>query len=93
MGSESLTDTGVLPHEQGLTGGICTNGVNDLCPICEEGNLQEHVEDNEVEYKGVKGRVPFYLSVCSECGSEQGSSAQVLQNKRSMMAFRKEVDG
>lgn len=69
------------------------NAVNQSCPVCEEGVLEERVDSNEVEYKGVSGRIPQHFSVCTECGSEQGTADQVLANKRAMMAFRKEVDG
>ncbi|MYL28155.1 MULTISPECIES: type II toxin-antitoxin system MqsA family antitoxin [Halomonadaceae] len=69
------------------------NGINETCPVCEEGVLQEQVEANEVEYKGIKGQLPLHYAVCTECGSEQAGAAHALRNKRSMMAFRKEVDG
>lgn len=64
-----------------------------LCPICEEGYLHEHIEQEEVEYNGQKGITPLYYSECDACGSEQANAVQIRDNKRAMIAFKKQVDG
>lgn len=64
-----------------------------LCPICEAGPLVPETAENEVTYKGHTRTLPLLMSVCQACGSEQASGQQVRDNKRAMLAFRKEVDG
>lgn len=64
-----------------------------LCPICEAGTLTPQVAENEVTYKGHTRTLPLLMSVCQACGSEQASAQQSRDNKRAMLAFRKEVDG
>lgn len=64
-----------------------------LCPICAEGHLNPQVEKNLVEYNGVSKELDLHLSICDGCGSETALSAQTRQNKRLMVAFKKEVDG
>jgi HTH-type transcriptional regulator/antitoxin MqsA len=63
------------------------------CPVCGEGVLQPHVGKNAVEYKGVHQEIDLHFSVCDACGSEQADPAQLRENKRAMVAFKKEVDG
>ena len=41
------------------------------CPICGEGTPVVHVEDNVVEYAGVRSAIPSRYQVCTACGSEQ----------------------
>ncbi len=65
----------------------------NLCPICEAGELHEHIEPIEVEYRGHTALLDSRYSVCDACGSEQASAAQTRQNKRATIAFRKTVDG
>lgn len=64
-----------------------------LCPICEAGTLTPQIAENEVTYKGHTRSLPLLMSVCQACGSEQASAQQTRDNKRTMLAFRKEVDG
>ena len=47
----------------------------------------------ETKYKGVTEFTPLLFSVCSACGSEQADAEQVRVNKRTMIAFKKKVDG
>ncbi len=63
------------------------------CPICEEGQVNETSRKRHVEYKGYKGSVPLYFSICDTCGSEQGDAAQSRRNKQAMQAFKKQADG
>ena len=64
-----------------------------VCPICEEGVLMIREGSNETAYKGVQGSVRFFYEECDACGSEQADASLSLKNKRSMIAFRKQVDG
>jgi HTH-type transcriptional regulator/antitoxin MqsA len=64
-----------------------------LCSICEAGPLVPETVENEVTYKGRTRSLPLLMSVCQDCGSEQASAQQARDNKRAMLAFRKEVDG
>ena len=64
-----------------------------LCPICGEGMLVLHVEEDAVAYKGVTRTVPSQYKVCTACGSEQADMDDLRVNKRAMQAFKKEVDG
>lgn len=63
------------------------------CPICEAGPLVAQTAENEVTYQGLTRTLPLLMSVCVTCGSEQASGQQARDNKRAMLAFRKEVDG
>jgi HTH-type transcriptional regulator/antitoxin MqsA len=64
-----------------------------ICPVCGEGHLHPQVGENKVEYKGQKRALVTYYSTCGVCGSEQACAQQVRDNKRVMLAFKKEVDG
>ena len=63
------------------------------CPICEEGNLSEKVSKEKVDYKGRTAELDLHFSVCDSYGSEQADAEQVRMNKRSMVRFKKMVDG
>lgn len=63
------------------------------CPICEEGTLEVRVGANEVEYKGQSKTLSLHYGECDCCGSEQASSADLRNNKRLMIEFKKQVDG
>jgi len=47
----------------------------------------------DVEYHGVSRAIESHYSVCDCCGSEQAGPAELRANKRTMVAFKKEVDG
>lgn len=64
-----------------------------LCSICEAGTLVPQTAENEVTYKGHARTLPLLISVCEACGSEQTTAQQARDNKRAMLAFRKEIDG
>ena len=64
-----------------------------ICQICGEGRLEELIDKNTVEYKKHTTELNSYYSVCDSCGCEQASATQMRQNKRAMLAFKKEVDG
>lgn len=63
------------------------------CPICENGNLSSRIGKNTVNYKGQTAELDVHFSVCDFCGSEQSDAAQVRDNKRAMLAFKKRVEG
>lgn len=65
----------------------------EICPICGEGHLKQLVDKNPVEYKGHTTELNSYYSICDACGCEQASASQLRNNKRAMLAFKKEVDG
>ena len=65
----------------------------NICPICEEGQLHPQIGSNSVEYRGQQTSLNTHFSVCDACGSEQAGAAELRQNKRSMVEFRKKVDG
>lgn len=65
----------------------------ELCPICGEGHLQTQVGKNSVEYKGQTADLDLHYSLCDACGSEQSNAGQLRANKRTMVAFKKQVDG
>lgn len=64
-----------------------------LCPLCEEGYLHEHSEKVEVEYHGKIAQLDSHYALCDVCGAEQATADQVRRNKRTMIAFKKAVDG
>lgn len=63
------------------------------CPICEMGQLHRQHEQVEVEFMGQRTTLPSHYSVCNTCGSEQATSADLRDNKRQTIAFRKAVMG
>ena len=69
------------------------NTSSDLCPICGEGKLAPALHKNVVKYNGSTAELDLHLSVCDSCGSEQSSAVQLRNNRRTMIAFQKEVDG
>lgn len=64
-----------------------------VCPLCAEGHLHEQIGKNKLEYKGQTAELDLHYHLCNVCGGEQSDAAQLRQNKRAMMAFRKRVDG
>lgn len=65
----------------------------NICPLCAEGHLHARIEKNQMEYKGQTAELDLHYSVCDDCGSEQSDADQLRANKRTGMAFRKQVDG
>ena len=63
------------------------------CPICGEGHVTDRVNQMETEYKGQKGQVASHYQLCDACGSDFAGAAEMRANKRTMVAFRKQVDG
>jgi HTH-type transcriptional regulator/antitoxin MqsA len=65
----------------------------ELCSICGEGHVTNHVDQLESEYKGNTALVPMHYKTCDVCGSDFAGSDESRLNKRAMLAFRKSVDG
>ena len=65
----------------------------EICPICGEGHLTDHVDQVEAEYNGHTGKVPLHYQLCDVCMSDSAGAVQMRANKRGMIAFRKQVDG
>ncbi len=65
----------------------------DLCPICGEGHVTDHVDQVESEYKGHKAMLPLHYQLCDACHSDFAGAKEGRLNKRGVMAFRKSVDG
>jgi len=64
-----------------------------ICPICGEGYLDALVGKNIVEYKDRTGELDAKYCICDVCGAEQINATQARDNKRTMIAFKKQVDG
>lgn len=65
----------------------------ELCPICGEGHVTDHVDQVESEYKGQKKSLPLHYRLCDVCHSDFAGAKESKLNKRGVMAFRKSVDG
>ena len=65
----------------------------DLCPICGEGHITASVQMVEYEYKGRRAELPSHYKQCDTCTSDFAGMAESKQNKRIVMAFRKQVEG
>jgi HTH-type transcriptional regulator/antitoxin MqsA len=64
----------------------------EVCPICGEGRVTDHMDQVEAEYNGHKGNVPLHYQLCDACMSDSAGAVQMRANKRGMIAFRKQVD-
>ncbi|HEX5786231.1 MAG TPA: type II toxin-antitoxin system MqsA family antitoxin [Burkholderiaceae bacterium] len=65
----------------------------ELCPICGQGHVKAVVQMVENEYKGHKAELALHYKQCDTCTSDFAGMAESKQNKRVLMAFRKQVDG
>jgi HTH-type transcriptional regulator / antitoxin MqsA len=65
----------------------------ELCPICGEGHVTDHMDQFESEYKGEKAWLPLHYQLCDVCTSDFAGTKESKLNKRAVMAFRKSVDG
>jgi len=65
----------------------------EICSICGEGRVTDHVDQVEAEYNGHMGNVPLHYQLCDVCMSDSAGAEQMRANKRGMIAFRKQVDG
>ena len=65
----------------------------ELCPICGEGHVTDHVDAVESEYRGKTAMLPMHYQICDTCHSDFAGAAEGKKNKRAIMAFRKSVDG
>ncbi len=65
----------------------------ELCPVCGEGHVSTHSEMVESEYKGQKAMRSLVFKQCDACGSDFAGAAESKLNRRSLMAWRKQIDG
>lgn len=66
---------------------------DELCSICGEGHVTNHVDQLESEYRGKTALVPMHYKTCNVCGSDFAGGDESRLNKRTILAFRKSVDG
>jgi HTH-type transcriptional regulator/antitoxin MqsA len=66
---------------------------SELCSICGEGHVMNHVDQLESEYRGKTALVPVHYKTCKVCRSDFAGGDESRLNKRAMLAFRKSVDG
>ncbi|WP_411360134.1 type II toxin-antitoxin system MqsA family antitoxin [Pseudidiomarina sp. YC-516-91] len=64
-----------------------------MCDLCGEGTLEEKQGVNTVTYKSVTRELSTDYCECDTCGVEMTLPQQTRDNKRRMVAFKKEVDG
>lgn len=64
-----------------------------MCDLCEEGTLEQKQGVNTVTYKSITRELTTDYCECDTCGVEMVLPAQTRDNKRRMVAFKKEVDG
>tara|TARA_Y100000766_G_scaffold285118_1_gene306519 strand:- start:2486 stop:3100 length:615 start_codon:yes stop_codon:yes gene_type:complete len=64
-----------------------------MCDLCGEGTLEEKQGVNTVTYKNVSRELTNTYCECDTCGVEVTMPEQTRDNKRRMVAFKKEVDG
>jgi len=64
-----------------------------LCDLCGEGTLEEKQGTNEAKYKSATKNLIVDFCECNECGVESALPVHTRNNKRRMIAFKKEVDG
>lgn len=62
------------------------------CLICGTGYLTEKITHELITYKGQEFNAPIHYSTCNICG-DQANAAQTRKNKRTVIAFKKQVDG
>lgn len=65
----------------------------NLCPLCEEGNLREEQENIQINYKNKLINVQTKHSICDACEVEQLTTKQARQNKRASIAAKKLAEG
>lgn len=66
---------------------------NHICPICESGQLHARSEWIDVEHMGKHGHIKSHFLACDGCGSEQAGTKEARDNKRAMIAFKKQAQG
>ena len=65
----------------------------ELCPLCGEGHVSTSSEMVESEYKGHKAMRALVFKQCDTCGSDFAGAAESKVNRRSLLAWRKQIDG
>ncbi len=65
----------------------------ELCSICGEGHVTCHIDQVKSEYRGKTALVHMHYKSCNVCGSDFAGADKSRLNKRSILAFRKAIDG
>jgi HTH-type transcriptional regulator/antitoxin MqsA len=63
-----------------------------MCDACGEGKLHHKTRNVPEKYKSVEGQLAFQYSVCDVCRSEILDAADLLNNKREWVRFKKRVE-
>lgn len=64
----------------------------NMCPVCCEGNLHELTYTELASHSGQSGEVTLCISKCDSCNSELPTDAQLLKNRRTILAFEKKAE-
>lgn len=64
-----------------------------MCDLCGEGTLEQKQGVNKVTYKSITRDLTTDYCECDTCGVEITLPQHTRDNKRRMVAFKKEVDG
>ena len=65
----------------------------EICCICGEGHVTNHIDQVETEYIGHKALTPLHYQLCDTCCSDFAGAAEMRANKDALSYFRQSVDG
>lgn len=65
--------------------------IQEICPICEEGVLEENQFTDSHTYRGVTRELTFLSGECTVCGSHVGRSGHSRENLNKVLRFYAEV--
>lgn len=65
---------------------------NEICPICEEGELIDFRFATEFEHRGRTTTLMLHCANCTACGSDLASGKHMRLNSNLSLRFRAEVD-
>ncbi len=69
------------------------SGVQPItCLVCDEGDLQAHVERRPFEYRGHQIALDSYYSTCNVCGSSMATPLQCHMNKLRVVRFKQQIN-
>jgi HTH-type transcriptional regulator / antitoxin MqsA len=64
------------------------------CPICGAGSLEQSVQTETFEYKGVSRKIPNYITyTCTRCGEAVADNESLKKSGKMLKDFKREVDG
>ena len=65
---------------------------NEICPLCEEGELIDQTFPSEFEHRGQTTTLMLHIANCTACGSDLAGSKHMALNLNLSLRFRSEVD-